>query len=133
MNREELSALVRAYIEYFDSVTVSPDGNVTPTRDNSSTSWAVDKMVDITHDNPDLLWDVVLEFLKHDPSPQAVAVIAAGPVEDCLAYRGEEVIERVEHLAATNEKFRHMLGGVWKNAMSEAVWKRVQACRGEVW
>ena len=132
MNKSERTVLIRAYIDHFVGVVVTQDGYVRETRDNSDTEWAVDKLMDISRESPEELWEVLLEFLEHDPSMQAKAVMAAGPLEDCLAYRGEEVIARVEVLAAEKPKFNHLLGGVWRNRMSDAVWKRVLACRDEI-
>ena len=58
-------------------------------------------------------------------------VLAAGPLEDYIAKLGETVIEQVESRATTDPKFRTLLGGVWRNNMSEDVWRRVQACWGQ--
>ena len=62
-----------------------------------------------------------------------IAVLAAGPLEDLLAKRGEDFIDRVEELARKDPKFNDLLGGVWRNTMTDEVWQRVQAIRNHVW
>ena len=39
----------------------------------------------------------------------------------------------VRPLAKTDPRFRHLLGGVWKNSIAEEVWRRVENCRSVVW
>lgn len=60
-----------------------------------------------------------------------LACLAAGPLEDLLAYQGETIIDAVEAEAGRNEKFRALLRGVWRNSMTSDVWARVQALAGE--
>ena len=86
------------------------------------------KMIDLALENPEELWDPILEILKRDPPTEVIEVLAAGPLEDYIAKLGERVIDRVEVQAAADAKFRNLLGGVWRNSMSDAVWARVQAC-----
>ncbi|HUV96794.1 MAG TPA: hypothetical protein VMV98_04925, partial [Acidobacteriaceae bacterium] len=47
--------------------------------------------------------------------------------EDLLAKHCEIFIDRVEAEARKDPRFAKLLGGVWQNKMSDAVWKRVQA------
>lgn len=54
-------------------------------------------------------------------------VLSAGPIEDLLARHGDVFIDRVEHGASGDPNFAKLLGGVWKNSMSDAVWERLQA------
>ena len=44
--------------------------------------------------------------------------------------RGSQVNER---LRCYEYRFNYLLGGVWRNAMTEEVWQRVQAARLHVW
>lgn len=97
-------------------------------RDNGATQWAADAVMDLAFEDPDGLWPLVLEVLQRDPPMEVIEVLAAGPLEDYLAKRGDTVIDRVEKQARSDPKFRSLLGGVWKNNMSDAVWARVQAC-----
>ena len=81
----------------------------------------------------DLLWQFILEVYKRDLPDKVVAVLAAGPLEDLLAKRGVDFIDRVEELARKDPKFNQLLGGVWRNTMTDEVWQRVQAIRNHVW
>jgi hypothetical protein len=52
--------------------------------------------------------------------------LSAGPIEGLLVYHGNEFIDRIEKESERNTKLKHFLGGVWKNAMPDEIWKRVQ-------
>ena len=39
----------------------------------------------------------------------------------------------IEELARKDPKFNYLLGGVWRNAMTDEVWQRLQAIRNHVW
>jgi hypothetical protein len=42
-------------------------------------------------------------------------------------------IDRVEELARKNPRFNYLLGGVWKNMMTDDIWFRVEKARLKVW
>jgi len=128
MKREEVEALAIAFIDQFSDQYVWDKDVVLTKRDTSATEWASEKMIDLALENPEELWDPILEILKRDPPTEVIEVLAAGPLEDYIAKLGERVIDRVEVQAAADAKFRNLLGGVWRNSMSDAVWARVQAC-----
>jgi hypothetical protein len=128
MKREEVEALAIAFIDQFSDQYVWDKDMVLTKRDTSATEWASEKMIDLALENPEELWDPILEILKRDPPTEVIEVLAAGPLEDYIAKLGERVIDRVEVQAAADAKFRNLLGGVWRNSMSDAVWARVQAC-----
>ena len=44
-----------------------------------------------------------------------------------MAKNGERFINRVEAEARKNPMFAKLLGGVWKNRMTDDIWLRVQA------
>jgi hypothetical protein len=79
---------------------------------------------------------VILEILRMiDASPENMLfqVLAAGPVEELLGYRGAAIIEQVEAEALRNPQFKLLLGGVWKGRMPDDVWERLKNCRGSEW
>ena len=53
--------------------------------------------------------------------------IAVGPFEHLLGFHGEAYIGLVESVAAGNPKFARMTTNSWRHAMSDDVWRRVQA------
>jgi hypothetical protein len=82
---------------------------------------------DLCLDEPEKAFQFVLEVLRRDHSNKIQESLSAGPLEDILAKHGERMIERVEAEARSNPLFAKLLGGVWQNAMSDEVWRRVQA------
>jgi|ERR1700674_945077 len=128
MIENERAALAKAYIEHYSNPHEWDKGMVLLKRDNSATQWASDAILDLTYENPEALWDFILEVLQRDPPTEVIAVLAAGPLENCLAKCGTKVIARVEDRAHSDPRFRSLLGGVWRNTMLEKVWARVQAC-----
>lgn len=101
--------------------------------DKSGTDWANDRLCDITYERPADLWPFILETLRRTEDQGVLGVLAAGPLEDYLAKLGDRVIAEVEAKAASDAKFKHLLGGIWRNSMSHDVWERVCRCRGTPW
>jgi hypothetical protein len=81
----------------------------------------------------ELLWQFIVCAYQRELSDQAIAILAAGPVEDLLSGTGADYIDRVEELAKRDDKFNELLGGVWQNGMTNDVWKRLQRVRRTVW
>lgn len=76
--------------------------------------------------------DVILRISDATDDLTVLANLSAGPLEDLLAHHGEKVIGRVEKLANENAKFLQLVGGVWRNAMTNEIWQRVQALQKRV-
>ena len=79
---------------------------------------------------PEDCWPAILEILRRRPSENVLNVLAAGPLEDLIAKRGNDFIDRIEAEAHRDPEFRNLLGGVWKNATPDDVWARVDKARG---
>jgi hypothetical protein len=90
-------------------------------------------MFDAIDDAPEVAWHAILEILKHELTKEQISLLAAGPLEDLLCIHGPRFIDRVEEEARQNERFNHLLGGVWQNSMTPEVWERVQQVRSTVW
>lgn len=87
------------------------DQHAKPEKDRDSNWHALmDYERDLVRDDPGAVIDLVIEILKIETSPEMLSLLAAGLVEDIIAY---ETIERIEREAAVNERFRDLLGGVW--------------------
>ena len=123
----EAKSMARAWVAYWrqhESTGEFPD------------SEASEVVNDLAHDDPSEALAVILEILRSiepDPETELFQVLAAGPVEDLLANSGDAIIENVEAEASRNEAFKLLLGGVWKNTMSQDIWERVERCRGGQW
>jgi hypothetical protein len=133
MTPDEVATLAAGFIAHTSRRYVWDKDNVLKERDRSDTQGEMNRIFDAIYSSPADLWEVILEVLRQTEDKEVLAVLAAGPLEDYLGKCGESVIERVEAQAAADPKFKHLLGGVWKNAMSDEVWRRVCACRSEVW
>jgi hypothetical protein len=94
---------------------------------------ALDEVMDWMEGDGEQLWEFVLAAYKRDLSDKVIAMLAAGPLEDLLAKCGVDYIDRVEELARKDPRFNYLLGGVWRNSMTDDVWQRVQAIRNNVW
>jgi hypothetical protein len=90
-------------------------------------------MYDVVHDEPEVAWTAILQILARPLTQDQISILAGGPLEDLLAVHGPQFIERIEHEAAQNPRFNHLLGGVWQNQMPPEIWERVQKTRREVW
>jgi hypothetical protein len=95
--------------------------------------WAWEKFDDLAREDPRACLQLCEEVLEYKPDDRVMALLAAGPLEDVLVRHGPAVIEEVETRARRRPQFRHLLGGVWKNAMKDEVWDRVCKARGKVW
>ena len=97
--------------------------------------WAVEKFMKIgmkEEATASESWEAILMILELDPPDKVIAILAAGPLEDLIDDCGEEYVDRIEHEAKFNLKFRHLLGGVWKSSTPD-VWARIEKIRGETW
>jgi hypothetical protein len=133
MTPEERLQLVDAYVSHHTRRDVSePDMVLRKVRDGDN-FWAFEKMEELSHRDPDLCWELIIQVL-HTPHENSVTeVLAAGPLEDLLAKFGAQVIDRVEKAALEDPLFKALLAGVWQNSIQPQVWARVEACRGEPW
>lgn len=120
MSPEEKTTLANAWIEL---QRTEPH-----TAQHDELFWSFDQMWELSHNEPETAWDLILTNLRTDSSSTTNENLSAGPLEDLLVYHGSQLIGRLESEASTNQPFRHLLGGVWKNAMTDDVWNRVQAC-----
>lgn len=97
-------------------------------QEREATAWAIDTY-DLLWDDPETLWLLILAIHAQDHSPCVQALLSAGEVEDLLAKHGDRFIERVESEARKDPAFAKLLGGVWKNTMTDEIWERVLAVR----
>lgn len=88
--------------------------------------WAHEKMSQLAFSESVLCWEIIVRIFNRNPNNWVLSNLAAGPLEDLLTDHGEDVIDSVEKMAISDERFRWMLRGVWRNAISESVWRRIQ-------
>jgi hypothetical protein len=95
--------------------------------------WAFMRLSDLVRTDPEAAWLVIQEILRKDTGDVILSNLGAGPLEDLLVAHGERVIDRIEERAARDSTFKKLLGVVWKNAMSEHVWKRIKTVAAPSW
>ncbi len=88
--------------------------------------WAYRRMSYLTRYLPQKAWRLILLILSSDQSARIMGRLSAGHLEDLLARHGAEIIPLVEAEAKRDPSFAKLLGGVWKNRMTDEVWDRVQ-------
>ena len=122
----DLDEIVNAWIAGENATEGSPE--------RESNWWAIEQVLDwALNREGEQLWQFITATYKRDLSDRAVGALAAGALEDLLAKHGPEFIDRVEVLARQDPKFNYLLGGVWRNTMTDEVWQRVQKARLHVW
>jgi hypothetical protein len=70
---------------------------------------------------------VILLIWSMDQSTETMQALSAGEIEDLLRRNGTEMIPLVEAEARRDPSFAKLLGGAWKNRMTDEVWSRLQA------
>jgi hypothetical protein len=114
-----LPELASAWVEQYSKSDRDKDDNFFTMRDYER---------DLRDDNPDKAIDLILEILKIEINPVLLSVLAAGPLEDVISI---ETIDRIEHEAAANKRFRDLLGGVWYYRASDELKARLDALIGD--
>jgi hypothetical protein len=95
--------------------------------------WAFERLSNLVRHDPEEAWKVIEAMRRLDRSDAILANIAAGPLENLLVYHGDKFIDRFEILAQSDQQFRKLLGAVWQNDMSDALWIRVKAIAAPSW
>lgn len=80
--------------------------------------------------DPEAVWQAVLRIMERELTDEQISLLAAGPVEDLLAYYGARFIDRIEAEARRSPAFAHVLGGVWQRDIPQEIWQRVETARG---
>ena len=118
MNNQEIELLVASWIACGNAAQGSEE--------HEKHFWAVNRVMDLELDDPELLWKLILEITEFELSEKAASSLAAGPVESLLAHHGKDFIDRIEKEARENSRFRDILRGVWQNLMPDDIWARVE-------
>jgi len=89
--------------------------------------WTHERTSYLTKNLPHKAWRVILLIWSMDQSTETMQNLSAGEIEDLLSRKGTEIIPLVEAEARRDPSFAKLLGGVWKNRMTDEVWFRLQA------
>lgn len=92
--------------------------------------WTFALIDDLARTAPDVCLDLVMAALPLCRTPEEVALVAAGPLEDVITANGAAVIDRIEHLAAREPRLTYALTGVWlRGTTGTPIWRRIEAAR----
>ena len=100
-------------------------------------SWAVREVDTLVRDDPTEAWEVTRVLVNTAPSNEALAYVAAGPLEELLHRHGSVLIDPIEEESKGNARLQLALSGVWGLDRSSPVLKLVLAhvevriCRGQ--
>lgn len=127
--RGEIEKLIESWLEYHAILESTGDlaGRTAVADDHL---WAIERVDDMVRQEPEASWRLIMELFLRSASDYQLACLASGPLETLLAVRGGDFIDRIEHIALTNDRFRETLVGVWKNQIPEDVWSRIEKARG---
>lgn len=122
---DRLAARFLAYLRAGDDDTPAPPDH--------PDAWTFALMDDLTRDHPGLGLAAACAALAACDSPDDVALVAAGPLEDLLTANGAAVIGAVEARAATAPRLAYALTGVWppENG-APLLWARLRALTADI-
>ena len=92
--------------------------------------WAFEEVNQIVRRDPAAGLRLTCLLVNKAPSDEALAYVAAGPLEDLLTFHGLSLIDQVEVAARADERFQLALSGVWLNR-ANPVWERWFALMNE--
>lgn len=123
MSKKNMKYLANAFINFhinYDKLNSLP---------NAEKLWiAMDDIFDIAVNNPENLWELIIDIIRMDPPNTVQEILAAGLLEDYLVKCGSNNIDKIKEQSESDKMFSHLLGGVWKNKMSDELWNTVQEC-----
>lgn len=80
--------------------------------------------------SPDAQWKFIIAAYSRG-NEETHGHLAAGPVEHLLGIHGDQYISQVEQMADDDPLFAKMLKCCYRNKMSDDVWRRLRAARGD--
>jgi hypothetical protein len=92
--------------------------------------WAFDEVNKLVRSDPETGWRVTRLLINKASSHEALAYVAAGPLEDLLNGYGLAVMDQVTLAARDDKRLQLALSGVWINRGSP-VWGRWFALMNE--
>jgi Family of unknown function (DUF6869) len=110
MDKTEKTTLIDAWIKY-QIMADSTDRKVRFQAEETC-SWARDKMIELAREEPELVWEIILQILDQDPDDFVLVMVIAGPFQDLVDLHSEAFADRIEAQARRSAQFREMLGGL---------------------
>jgi hypothetical protein len=92
--------------------------------------WAWERVNDVIRRQPLTGWLLVRSLIAGAADESQLMSVAAGPLEDFLGEHSGALIDQVEDAARADPRVMLALRGVWKNAIDDEDWLRIQALLG---
>jgi len=93
---------------------------------------ATRQLAELIDHEPEQAWALILALVEHASNEYALDMVAAGPLEDLICEHGLVFINRIEELAATNQRFKNCLSYVWgSNRLEASIYARMRKAAGE--
>lgn len=119
MDKEKINRIAHDWIKMSQSENDSDEYN--------RYFWSAEKLFNLVEKDPENAWKVIDEIRHNIASNEKVFWhLAASHLEDLLVKHGSLFIDRFEVLAKQDPEFRKLLHGVWRNQISEDIWKRIE-------
>ena len=67
----------------------------------------------LVRDAPERAWPLIQGAIQRSSSDHVLAFVAAGPLEDLVRLHLGQFVDRIEAVAAADERCRRALSGVW--------------------
>jgi len=122
MNQSEREKLISAWFVAHEAGAESPI--------YEENWWAVETLLNLPEENPELLWELILEAIEKEKNEKLLSNLAAGPIEDLMCNYGEEIIDRVEIEAKSNHSFKNCIKDVWLDSNDTPIYKRFYKAAG---
>jgi hypothetical protein len=119
--KDERNQLAKAWIALQTTPQNSPEYN--------ALFWSFERTYRLVREDPGEAWKLVLTIWSFDQSMATRQGLCTGPIGELLCYHGESIITHIEHQSKTDPSFARLLGGLWQNSMSDAIWNRLH----DVW
>ncbi|HSG31588.1 MAG TPA: hypothetical protein VLB82_08595 [Thermodesulfobacteriota bacterium] len=121
---DEIKELIDAYIEF----EKSPQGS----EKREELFWTFEKFDELNSENPQSLWEALLEILNLMPKDEIEGMMAAGILEDFIDNHGVEYVDKIVDEAKRNSRLSTLLGGVYE-CSTDTVWVQIMNVRGDEW
>ena len=85
--------------------------------------WAFEQLSELIQNNPLEALEVIFKIIEIDPSEKSLSNLGAGPIEDLMCYKGNEVINKIRTEAKSNVNFKKALASTWLDSKDTSLLK----------
>jgi hypothetical protein len=79
----------------------------------------IQAVMDLGYEQPEVLWEFIVEVTKLNGDPDTLENLGAGPLEDLIRDYGHDFLGRIETESVTNPRLRKALSHVWITASED--------------